>query len=115
MAFEQGKAMRISLLLSALLLSACVARGAVVLPPPDIVVTYHDLALEPPAGQAELVQRVDRATRYFCGAYEPQDETAIFDPRFASTRLCPGYATLLLLNKSPASVRRAYRQGLRRN
>lgn len=111
MAIEQGEAMRIPLLLSALLLSACVARGTVVLPPPDIVVTYRDLALETPTGRAELVQRVDRATRYFCRAYDPQDETAIFDPRLASTRLCPGYATLLLLNKSPASVRRAYRKG----
>lgn len=107
--------MRTSLLLSAFLLSACVTRGTMALPSPDIVVTYRDLALETPAGRAELVQRVDRATRYFCGAYDPKDETAIFDPRLASTRLCPGYATLLLLNKSPASVRRAYREGLGRH
>lgn len=105
--------MKTSLLLSALLLSACVTQGTMVLPPPDIVVAYHDLALETRAGQAKLVERVHRATRSFCAAYDPQDETAIFDPRLASPRHCPGYATLLLLSKSPIAVRRAYREGVR--
>ena len=105
--------MRTSLPLSALLLSACVTQGTVVLPPPDMVVASQDLLLDTPAGRARLVERVDRATRSFCAAYDPQDETAIFDPHLASPRHCSGYATLLLLNKSPASVRRAYREGLR--
>lgn len=105
--------MRISLLLSALLLSACLTRGTVVLPPPDIVVAYQDLSLETPVGRARLVERVDRATRSFCAAYDPQDETAIFDPRLASPQHCPGYATLLLLNKSPTAVRRAYQKAVR--
>jgi UrcA family protein len=104
--------MRTSLLLSALLLSACVTQGMTTPPPPDIVVTYRDLALKTPAGRAELVRRVDQAVRSFCGAHDPQDKTAIFDPRLARPRRCPGYATLLLLHKSPASVRRAYWEGV---
>lgn len=75
------------------------------------MVRYVDLALETPAGRRELVERVDRAVRDFCAAYDPQDATAIFDPRLASTRRCPEYATLLLMNKAPASVRRVYRSG----
>ena len=46
------------------------------------------------------------------GFYDPQDETAIFDARLANARQCPGYATLLIMSKAPASVRRAYRKGL---
>lgn len=75
------------------------------------MVRYVDLALDTPAGRRELVERVDRAVRDFCAAYDPQDATAIFDPRLASARRCPGYATLLLMNKAPASVRRVYRSG----
>lgn len=105
--------MRTSLLLSTLLLSGCATQGAVGLPSPNIMVDYHDLALETPAGQAELAERMDRATQSFCSAYDPQGETAIFDPRLASPRHCPGYATLLLLNRSPTAVRRGYRKAAR--
>ena len=77
-----------------------------------MVVRYADLALETSAGRTKLVERVDRAARDFCAAYDPQDDTAIFDPHLASARYCPGYAIPLFMNKAPASVRRAYREGI---
>ena len=107
--------MKSSLLLNALLLSACATQRTVPHPPPDMVVHYADLALETPAGRAKLVERVDRTTRSFCAAYDPQDETAIFDPHLASARYCTGCATILLLNKAPAGVRRAYRESVGSN
>ncbi|WP_084787787.1 UrcA family protein [Sphingomonas yabuuchiae] len=104
--------MKSSLVLNALLLSACATQRTVPHPPPDMVVHYADLSLETPAGRAKLVERLDQATRYFCAAYDPQDETAIFDPHLASARYCRGYATILLLNRAPAAVRRAYRESV---
>lgn len=103
--------MKRSWMLNALLLSACATPRTVPSPPPDLVVRYADLALDTPAGRRELVARVDQAVRRFCATYDPQDATAIFDPRLASARRCPGYATLLLMRKAPASMRRAYRSG----
>lgn len=104
--------MKRSWVLNALLLSACATPRTTPHPPPDMVVRYADLALETSAGRTKLVERVDRAARDFCAAYDPQDDTAIFDPHLASTRYCPGYAILLFMNKAPASVRRAYREGV---
>ncbi len=100
------------LVLNTLLLSSCAAQRITPLPPPDMAVHYNDLALDTPTGRAKLVERVDRATQYFCAAYDPQDATAIFDPHLASARYCPAYATLLLMNKAPRAVRRAYQEGV---
>ncbi|WP_336621457.1 UrcA family protein [Sphingomonas zeae] len=104
--------MKMPLLSLPLLLSACATAGAVATSPPDLIVAYRDLALDTTAGRAELVRRTERAVRYFCAAYDPEDETAIFDVRLASTRLCPGAAARMLRRKMPASVRRAYRAGV---
>ncbi len=98
--------------LNALLLSACATQRTAPLPPPDLVVRFADLSLDTPAGRTRLVGRVDRTTRSFCAAYRPQDDTAIYDPHLASARYCTGYATLLLMNKAPDFVRRAYREGI---
>jgi UrcA family protein len=105
--------MKMSALAFSVLLSACVARGELLPPPPDMVVAYADLALDSPAGRAELALRVSRAVRSFCAAYDPQHEEAIFDVRLASEGNCPGAAALLLVQKMPASVRRAWRVGAR--
>jgi UrcA family protein len=105
--------MKMLALAFSVLLSACVARGELVPPPPDMVVVYADLALDSPAGRAELALRVARAVRLFCAAYNPQHEEAIFDVRLASERNCPGAAALLLAQKMPASVREAWRAGAR--
>ena len=105
--------MKMLALAFSILLSACVARGESVPPPPDMVVAYGDLALDTPAGRAELALRVSRAVRSFCAAYDPQHEEAIFDVRLASERNCPGAAALLLAQHMPASVRRAWRAGAR--
>jgi UrcA family protein len=96
-----------------ILLSACVARGELAPPPPNMVVAYADLALDSPAGRAELALRVSRAVRSFCAAYDPQHDEAIFDVRLASERNCPGAATLLLVQHMPAAVRQAWRAGAR--
>jgi UrcA family protein len=96
-----------------ILLSACVARGELVPPPPNMVVAYADLALDSPAGRAELALRVSRAVRSFCVTYDPQHDEAISDVRLASERNCPGAATLLLAQHMPASVRQAWRAGAR--
>jgi UrcA family protein len=101
------------LLFFALFLSACVPSREVGRVPPDMVVSYADLALDTQAGQTELMQRADRAVRYFCAAYDPEADNAIFDVRLASTKLCPGAASLMLVGKMPARVRRAYRAGIR--
>lgn len=104
--------MKRSWVLNALLLSACATPRTTPHPPPDMVVRYADLALETSAGRTKLVERVDRAARDFCDSYDPQDDTAIFDPHLASARYCPDYAILLFMNKAPGSVRRAYREGV---
>lgn len=105
--------MKVSVLLGAVLLPTCACSAATAPSPPRMVVVTRDLRLETAAGRAILVQRVERATRAFCRAYDPMDPETRFDARLASTRFCPGAAAILLAQHMPMAVRRAYRAGLR--
>jgi UrcA family protein len=107
--------MKMLLLSLSLLLSACATTGTgtAASAPPDMIVAYSDLALDTAAGRAELVRRIDGAVRSFCAAYDPNDETALYDVRLASTRLCPGAAVRMLASRMPSSVRHAYDLGLK--
>lgn len=105
--------MKMSVLAFSVLLSACIARGGTIPPPPNMIVAYGDLALDAPAGRAELALRVARAVRLFCATYDPRHEETIFDVRLASERNCSGAAAILLAQHMPASVRHAYRAGTR--
>ena len=104
--------MKMLLLSLSFLLSACATTGTAAAPP-DMIVAYTDLALDTVAGRAELVRRMDGAVRSFCAAYDPNDETAIYDVRLASTRLCPGAAARMLASRMPSYVRHAYDVGLK--
>ncbi|TGX55601.1 UrcA family protein [Sphingomonas gei] len=88
--------------------AACVSPGDADRPVPVMVVAYHDLQLQTGEGQTELAMRVARSAADFCKSYDPQDKRMIFDVRLASAQNCPGAARLMLLQRMPNRVRRAY-------
>jgi len=105
--------MKLLVLLSAALLSACASGTSAMASPPRMVIAYRDLRLNTADDRARLVRRVDSAAAAFCEAYDPMDPETRFDARLASGRHCPGAAAILLAQHMPASVRRAYRAGRR--
>jgi len=105
--------MKLLVLLSAALLSACACGTSAMAFSPRMVVAYRDLRLDTAADRAKLVRRVDRAAAAFCEAYDPMDPETRFDARLASGRHCPGGAAILLAQHMPARVRQAYRTGRR--
>ncbi|ATY34499.1 UrcA family protein [Sphingomonas psychrotolerans] len=88
--------------------AACVSPGYVDRPVPVMAVAYHDLQLQTGKGRTELAMRVAQSAADFCQSYDPQDQRMIFDVRLASARNCPGAARLMLLQRMPNRVRRAY-------
>ncbi|WP_313540334.1 UrcA family protein [Sphingomonas sp.] len=107
------KIMKLLVLLSAAVLSACAGDTSAVAFPPRMVVAYRDLRLDAADDRARLVRRVDLAAGSFCKAYDPMDPDTRFDAQLASERNCPGAAAILLAQHMPANVRRAYRAGRR--
>ncbi|WP_294255345.1 UrcA family protein [uncultured Sphingomonas sp.] len=105
--------MKLLVLFSAALLSACAYGTSAMAFPPSMTVAYRDLRLDTAVDRAMLVRRVDRAVGTFCKAYDPMDPDTRFDARLASGRHCPGAAAILLAQRMPANVRRAYRAGRR--
>lgn len=105
--------MKLLVLLSAALLSACAGGTSAMAVPPRMIVAYRDLRLDTADDRTRLVRRVDRAATAFCKAYDPMDPEVRFDARLASGRYCPGAAAILLAQHMPASVRRAYLLGRR--
>jgi UrcA family protein len=105
--------MKLLVLPCAALLSACALPHATGTLPPRMAVSYRDLALETKAGRAALATRVARAALAFCRAYDLLDPQTRFDARLASERRCPGAAAILLTQRMPAFVRKAYRAGRR--
>lgn len=100
-------------ILSAASLAGCVGTGHVSPPVTDLVLAYGDLALETAAGRRVLAVRVEHSAASFCAAYDPHNPEAIFDARLAIPRLCPGAARIMLVQRMPAHVRRAWRAGTR--
>ncbi len=78
-----------------------------------MVVVYCDLDLETTAGRAALVRRVEQAAHAFCGAYDPTDPETRFNAHLASALHCPGAAAILLAQRMPTAVRRAFQAGTR--
>jgi UrcA family protein len=105
--------MKLLVLLSAALLSACASGTSAMAFPPRMIVAYRDLRLDTVDHRAKLVRRVERAAKAFCEAYDLMDPETRFDARLASGRHCPGAAAILLAQHMPARVRRAYRAGRR--
>lgn len=105
--------MKLLVLPCAALLSACATPHAREATPLRMAVGYGDLALETEAGRAALAARVAQAASVFCRAYDPLNPQTRFDAHLASKRHCPGAAAILLAQRMPASVRRAYQAGKR--
>lgn len=103
--------MKIFFVFSLLGTASCVAPGFTERPLPGMSVAYRDLALGTVAGRRELARRVAGSAATFCERYDPYDTRMIFDVRLASKRNCPGAAQIMLLQRAPAKVRRAYLAG----
>jgi UrcA family protein len=88
--------MKLLVLLSAALLSACASGTSAMAFPPRMIVAYRDLRLDTVDHRAKLVRRVERAAKAFCEAYDLMDPETRFDARLASGRHCPGAAAILL-------------------
>ncbi|MHA6721344.1 UrcA family protein [Sphingomonas sp. RS6] len=105
--------MKLLVLPCAALLSACALPLAPATMPLRMSVAYGDLPLQTRAGRAALAARVTHAANAFCQAYDPMDPQTRFDAHLASKRHCSGAAAILLAQRMPASVRRAYQAGKR--
>jgi UrcA family protein len=102
---------KIFVVLSLLGTAACVGTGYTERPVPGMSVACRDLALETVAGRRELARRVAGSAAAFCEEYDSHDARMIFDVRLASERNCPGAARIMLLQRAPAKIRRAYLAG----
>jgi len=100
--------MRMILLLPLILSSGCVA--STLKAEPTARVAYADLALDSPAGRAELRQRVAQAARAYCREHEAEVTPQVLrnDRQFCLVALRNTIAADM-----PGAVRRAYARGLR--
>jgi UrcA family protein len=94
--------------------AACAGGERVSASPPDLSLGYRDLALDTKAGRVELAERVAHSAATFCQNYDPDDDRAIYNIGLANRRYCPAVASILLAQRMPARVRRAYQAGKRR-
>ncbi len=105
--------MKCLILFPMLILTACVTHGQVDRQRTDMRLAYRDLALDTPTGRAALAARVARSAASFCRTYDPTDSETRFHVGLANARLCPGVASIMLTQRMPARVRRAYQAGRR--
>lgn len=102
--------MRTLMFLSLILLGACTT-GAVAKPiEPAARLVFGDLALEDPAGRAELRARVAIAVRAFCRLHEDEITPQVLShDRF----YCFERVRSAMVADMPREVRRAYKQAMR--
>ena len=105
--------MKLPILFLILPLAACAGGEPVRISQLDLSLGYGDIALDTKTGRAELAARVAHSAAIFCQTYDPDDDQAIYNIGLANRRYCPGVASILLAQRMPARVRRAYQAGKR--
>lgn len=102
--------MRTVMFLPLILLGACTTGAAAMPIEPAARLVFGDLALEDPAGRAELRARVAAATREFCRHHEDAVTPQVLrNDRF----YCFERVRSVMVADMPREVRRAYKQAMR--